>query len=116
MTVRAAHGSQDGAQLQIAADYLYGGFLGTRAWRKALNAANRQSEAAHRTADRVSRDPGGGGPSRCSALVAAQTPQVSMPMIVTHGWPGSIIEQLKIIDPLTDPDRAWRERGGPSMW
>ena len=24
-------------------------------------------------------------------------------MIVTHGWPGSIIEQLKIIDPLTDP-------------
>ena len=26
-----------------------------------------------------------------------------MPLIVTHGWPGSIIEQLKIIDPLTDP-------------
>src|SRR5258706_675667 len=25
------------------------------------------------------------------------------PMIVTHGWPGSIIEQLKIIDPLTNP-------------
>jgi pimeloyl-ACP methyl ester carboxylesterase len=24
-------------------------------------------------------------------------------MIVTHGWPGSIIEQLKIINPLTDP-------------
>ena len=24
-------------------------------------------------------------------------------MIVTHGWPGSIIEQLKIIGPLTDP-------------
>jgi pimeloyl-ACP methyl ester carboxylesterase len=24
-------------------------------------------------------------------------------MIVTHGWPGSIIEQLKIIEPLTDP-------------
>jgi pimeloyl-ACP methyl ester carboxylesterase len=24
-------------------------------------------------------------------------------MIVTHGWPGSIIEQMKIIDPLTDP-------------
>jgi pimeloyl-ACP methyl ester carboxylesterase len=24
-------------------------------------------------------------------------------MIITHGWPGSIIEQLKIIDPLTDP-------------
>jgi pimeloyl-ACP methyl ester carboxylesterase len=27
----------------------------------------------------------------------------ALPMIVTHGWPGSIIEQLKIIDPLTDP-------------
>jgi pimeloyl-ACP methyl ester carboxylesterase len=26
-----------------------------------------------------------------------------MPVIVTHGWPGSIIEQLKIIDPLTNP-------------
>jgi pimeloyl-ACP methyl ester carboxylesterase len=26
-----------------------------------------------------------------------------MPLIVTHGWPGSIIEQLKIIDPLTNP-------------
>ena len=26
-----------------------------------------------------------------------------MPLIVTHGWPGSIIEQLKIIEPLTDP-------------
>src|SRR5262249_37592783 len=25
------------------------------------------------------------------------------PMIVTHGWPGSIIEQLKIIEPLTNP-------------
>jgi pimeloyl-ACP methyl ester carboxylesterase len=27
----------------------------------------------------------------------------AMPLIVSHGWPGSIIEQLKIIDPLTDP-------------
>src|SRR5439155_27150767 len=25
------------------------------------------------------------------------------PLIVTHGWPGSVIEQLKIIDPLTNP-------------
>src|SRR5687768_16348304 len=29
--------------------------------------------------------------------------QNALPMIVTHGWPGSIIEQLKIIDPLTNP-------------
>jgi pimeloyl-ACP methyl ester carboxylesterase len=27
----------------------------------------------------------------------------AMPMIVTHGWPGSIIEQMKIIEPLTNP-------------
>ncbi len=26
-----------------------------------------------------------------------------MPLIVTHGWPGSILEQLKIIEPLTNP-------------
>jgi pimeloyl-ACP methyl ester carboxylesterase len=32
----------------------------------------------------------------------------ALPLIVTHGWPGSIIEQLKIIDPLTDP----RAHGG----
>jgi len=29
--------------------------------------------------------------------------QTALPMIVTHGWPGSVIEQLKIIEPLTDP-------------
>jgi pimeloyl-ACP methyl ester carboxylesterase len=27
----------------------------------------------------------------------------AMPLIITHGWPGSIIEQMKIIAPLTDP-------------
>jgi pimeloyl-ACP methyl ester carboxylesterase len=26
-----------------------------------------------------------------------------LPIIVTHGWPGSVIEQMKIIDPLTNP-------------
>jgi pimeloyl-ACP methyl ester carboxylesterase len=30
--------------------------------------------------------------------------QHALPMIVTHGWPGSIIEQLKIIGPLTNPE------------
>jgi pimeloyl-ACP methyl ester carboxylesterase len=29
--------------------------------------------------------------------------QNALPLIITHGWPGSIIEQLKIIDPLTNP-------------
>jgi pimeloyl-ACP methyl ester carboxylesterase len=27
----------------------------------------------------------------------------ALPVIITHGWPGSIIEQMKIIDPLTNP-------------
>jgi pimeloyl-ACP methyl ester carboxylesterase len=27
----------------------------------------------------------------------------ALPLIITHGWPGSIIEQLKVIGPLTDP-------------
>src|ERR1700710_76846 len=27
----------------------------------------------------------------------------ALPLIVTHGWPGSIVEQLKIVEPLTDP-------------
>src|ERR1700723_2004853 len=29
--------------------------------------------------------------------------KTALPLIVTHGWPGSIIEQLKIVDPLTNP-------------
>src|SRR5262249_24059173 len=33
----------------------------------------------------------------------------ALPLIVTHGWPGSVIEQIKIIDPLTNPkDHAGR--------
>jgi pimeloyl-ACP methyl ester carboxylesterase len=31
------------------------------------------------------------------------THEDALPLIVTHGWPGSIVEQLKIIDPLTNP-------------
>jgi pimeloyl-ACP methyl ester carboxylesterase len=27
----------------------------------------------------------------------------ALPMIVTHGWPGSIIEQMKVVEPLTNP-------------
>ncbi|TCC90078.1 epoxide hydrolase [Pedobacter frigiditerrae] len=29
--------------------------------------------------------------------------QNALPIIITHGWPGSIIEQMKLIGPLTDP-------------
>ena len=34
----------------------------------------------------------------------------ALPVIVTHGWPGSIVEQLKIIDPLTNPTATWGKR------
>jgi pimeloyl-ACP methyl ester carboxylesterase len=27
----------------------------------------------------------------------------ALPLVITHGWPGSVIEQLKVIDPLTNP-------------
>ena len=27
----------------------------------------------------------------------------ALPLIVTHGWPGSVVEQLKIVEPLTNP-------------
>ena len=36
----------------------------------------------------------------------------ALPLIVNHGWPGSIIEQLKIIDPLTNPTAHGGERSG----
>ena len=29
--------------------------------------------------------------------------ETALPLIVTHGWPGSVVEQLKIIEPLTNP-------------
>ena len=36
----------------------------------------------------------------------------ALPLIVTHGWPGSVIEQLKIIDPLANPTAHGGERIG----
>jgi len=33
----------------------------------------------------------------------------ALPLIVTHGWPGSIVEQTKIIDPLTNPTAHGRD-------
>ena len=27
-----------------------------------------------------------------------------MPLIITHGWPGSVVEMLNVIGPLTDPE------------
>ena len=36
----------------------------------------------------------------------------ALPMIITHGWPGSIIEQMKVIDPLTNPTAYGGKRRG----
>jgi hypothetical protein len=40
----------------------------------------------------------------------------ALPLIVTHGWPGSIIEQLKIIGPLPIRPRTAPARRTRSMW
>ena len=42
----------------------------------------------------------------------ARSMKNALPLIVTHGWPGSVIEQLKIIDPLTNPTAHGGERVG----
>jgi pimeloyl-ACP methyl ester carboxylesterase len=34
----------------------------------------------------------------------------AMPLVITHGWPGSVVEFHKVIEPLTDPTGAWRQR------
>jgi epoxide hydrolase len=37
--------------------------------------------------------------------------QDALPLIITHGWPGSIVEFMEVIGPLTDPP-AWRSSRG----
>ena len=34
----------------------------------------------------------------------------AMPLIITHGWPGSVVEFHKVIEPLDRSDGAWRQR------
>jgi pimeloyl-ACP methyl ester carboxylesterase len=37
-------------------------------------------------------------------LIHARSPEPdALPLVITHGWPGSIVEYLKVIGPLTDP-------------
>jgi hypothetical protein len=40
----------------------------------------------------------------------------ALPVVITHGWPGSVIELLAIIDPLTNPPRTARAQRTPSTW
>ena len=39
----------------------------------------------------------------------------ALPLLIIHGWPGSVIEQLKIIGPLTDPTALAERQRTPSM-
>ncbi|GGX69708.1 epoxide hydrolase family protein [Streptomyces fructofermentans] len=39
-------------------------------------------------------------------FIHARSPhEDALPIIITHGWPGSVVEQLKLIDPLTNPTK-----------
>ncbi len=40
----------------------------------------------------------------------------ALPLIITHGWPGSVAEFLKVIGPLTDPRAHGGERRTRSTW
>ena len=40
----------------------------------------------------------------------------AMPLVLVHGWPGSIVEFLDVIGPLTDPGRTVATPRTPSTW
>ena len=40
----------------------------------------------------------------------------ALPLVMTHGWPGSIAEFHKVIEPLTDPTAHGGARRTPSTW
>ena len=40
----------------------------------------------------------------------------ALPLLVSHGWPGSVIEQLKIIDPLTNPTAHGASTSDAFIW
>jgi pimeloyl-ACP methyl ester carboxylesterase len=42
-------------------------------------------------------------PSHLATIVPVSSVGPGVDFLVTHGWPGSVVEQLKIIDPLTNP-------------
>jgi hypothetical protein len=34
---------------------------------------------------------------------AGPLPGHELPLLITHGWPGSVVEMLNVVGPLTDP-------------
>lgn len=45
----------------------------------------------------------GGGPLGIQVLHAPSPHPGAMPLVLTHGWPGSVVEFLSVIEPLRDP-------------
>ena len=70
-----------------------------RYWANGLRLAQVRGETEGAAAIRHERSMGW----TFTSFTCVRKNQNALPVIVTHGWPGSIIEQLKIIDPLTDP-------------
>ena len=54
------------------------------------------------------------GPTSISSTSARPT-RTRFPLIITHGWPGSVVEFHKVIEPLTDPTAHGGRAGTPSM-
>jgi epoxide hydrolase len=40
----------------------------------------------------------------------------ALPLVMTHGWPGSVVEFLDVIGPLADPRAHGATRPTPSTW
>ena len=45
-----------------------------------------------------------------------RSPNPTLPLVITHGWPGSVVEFLKVIGPLTDPPPTAATHPARSTW
>ena len=43
------------------------------------------------------------GASACTSCTSARPSPDALPLMLTHGWPGSVVEFLDVVGPLTDP-------------
>ena len=75
-------------------------------WADGLRLAQRSRSASRRFRTSSPRSTG----STSTSSTSAPQHEDALPLVVTHGWPGSTIEQLKIIDPLTKPTAHGGER------
>ena len=75
----------------------------SRPCRRSPRTGPRTTGAGSRRAQRAAAVPDDDRRSRHPLHPRALEARHALPIIVTHGWPGSVVEQLKIIGPLTDP-------------